>query len=136
MTNSLSGRNPADQGFAMMEALVALAIVTIGLTTFCQAAGFSYRTAARLKLHNAALTSTRSLLDQTAQGSSVSEGVSSGRFADDLAWRMTVSQIGSPQLTPVERETIRVYWIALETMDRRGSVLVKLETAKLVRAAP
>ena len=62
------------------------------------------------------------------------EGSTSGRYPNELPWRMTVAP-----LTPahdISGVQLRPFWITLETFDRRGMSLVKLETAKLIREAP
>ncbi len=130
-----SGRGRGDDGSGIIEAIVALIVIAVGLSAFCQAAGNAYRTAGRLKLHSAALAVTRAHLDLLAKdGDVLQEGKTSGRYPNDLPWRLTVASL-APSLENAGSQ-VRPYWITLETFDRRGMSLVKLETAKLIREAP
>lgn len=131
-------RRTSGAGFGLTEAIVALAIVALGLAAFCQSATTSYRAAARLKVQSDALAFSRTLIDQFGQDGIVPEGVSSGQFMAGLPWRMTVSML-SPPKSPASagpRGAPRAHWVVLETFDARGAVLVKLETAKLARETP
>ena len=124
----------SDDGFGLTETIVALAIVAIGLAAFCQALGNTYRTSARLKSHTAALAVTRSHLDLLSKDSTVAPGASSGRYANDMTWRLTVSALlpSNASINTAEQP----YWLVLETYDRRGVSMVRLETAKLIRETP
>jgi prepilin-type N-terminal cleavage/methylation domain-containing protein len=124
----------SDDGFGLTETIVALAIVAIGLAAFCQALGNTYRTSARLKSHTAALAVTRSYLDLLSQDATLAPGISSGRYANDMTWRLTVSPLLPNNASPASAE--RPYWLVLETYDRRGVSMVRLETAKMIRETP
>jgi type II secretory pathway pseudopilin PulG len=122
-------------GFSIMEALVALTIIAMGLTAFTKAVSSSYRTAARLKLSAAALTSARSHLDSVGRTGPLEDGVFTGNYANDLPWRLTVSALANAPRPPAIGT--QPFWVVVEAFDRRGVRLVKLETAKLsVAAAP
>ena len=123
-----------EDGFGLTETIVALAIVAVGLAAFCQALGNTYRTSARLKLHTEALSVTRSYLDLLSQDTTLAQGVSSGRYANDMTWQLTVSAL-LPNNT-FSNTAERPYWLVLETYDRRGASMVRLETAKLIRETP
>jgi prepilin-type N-terminal cleavage/methylation domain-containing protein len=116
-------------GFSIMEALVALAIIAVGLTAFTKAVSSSYRTAARLKLSVAALTSARSHLDAVGQTGPLEDGVFTGSYPNDLPWRLSVTALADAPRPPAAGA--RPYWVVVEAFDRRGVRLVKLETAKL-----
>jgi type II secretory pathway pseudopilin PulG len=120
-------------GFSVMEALVALAVIAIGLTAFTKAVSSSYRTAAHLKLSVAALTSARSHLDSIDRTGPLEDGTSTGNYANDLPWRLTISALASTPRAPAIGA--RPFWVVLEAFDRRGVRLVKLETVKLSTAA-
>jgi prepilin-type N-terminal cleavage/methylation domain-containing protein len=119
-------------GFSVMEALVALAIIAIGLTAFSKAIGSSYRTAARLKAMTGALASARSHLDTVGRGGPLQEGVFTGSYANDMLWRLSISAISNPPRSV----STRPFWVIIEAFDRRGVRLVKLETAKISTVAP
>ena len=123
-----------DAGFSIVEVLVALAIIALGLAAFCQAAGNSYRAAAGLKIRAAALASTRSHLELVGVESPLLDGIFVGRHGNGLPWRLTVSTLAPA--TGATGGTSRAYWVALETFDRRGASLVRLETIKLNREQP
>jgi hypothetical protein len=112
-----------------MEALVALAIIAVGLTAFTKAVSSSYRAAARVKLSAAALASARSHLDSVGQTGPLDDGVFTGSYANELPWRLTVSALGNAPRPPAS--SAQPFWVVVEAFDRRGVRLVKLETAKL-----
>ncbi len=116
-------------GFSVMEALVALTVIAIGLTAFTKAVSSSYRTAARLKLSTAALASARSHLESVDRTGPLQDGITTGSYANDLPWRMTISALDSAPRPPATGA--RPFWVVVEAFDRRGVRLVKLETAKL-----
>jgi prepilin-type N-terminal cleavage/methylation domain-containing protein len=116
-------------GFSIIEALVALTIIAIGLTAFTKAVSSTYRTAARLKLSAAALTSARSHLDSVGRAGPLEDGISTGSYDNDLPWRLTVSALANAPRPPASGA--QPFWVVVEAFDRRGVRLVKLETAKL-----
>jgi type II secretory pathway pseudopilin PulG len=116
-------------GFSVMEALVALTVIAIGLTAFTKAIASSYRTAGQLKLNQAALAAARSHLDSVGQTGPLEDGVFTGRYANDLPWRLTVASLG-PGPRPPAAGT-QPFWVTVEAFDRRGVRVIKLETAKL-----
>jgi prepilin-type N-terminal cleavage/methylation domain-containing protein len=127
-----------DAGFSIMETLVALTIIAIGLTAFTKTVSSSYRTAARLKLSTAALTSARSHLDTVGRTGPLEDGVFTGNYANELPWRLTVSALGGVPRQSTSRgpaSSVRPFWVIVEAFDRRGVRLVKLETAKLSAGA-
>ena len=115
-----------------MEALVAFAIISIGLTAFTKAVSGSYSTAARLKASTAALVSARSHLDAVGQGGALQDGVFTGSYASDMPWRLSISALSNPSRSA----STRPFWVIIEAFDRRGVRLVKLETAKLSTVTP
>ncbi len=130
----MSGPVRRDAGFSIMEALVALAIVAMGLAVFAKAAGDSFRAASRIRVNAAALASTRSHLDAIGQNGALQDGVFTGRYGNDLPWRLTVQALAGNARDAAQGP--RPFWIVLETFDRRGVRLVKLETAKLSVVVP
>jgi prepilin-type N-terminal cleavage/methylation domain-containing protein len=133
MIKSAENRDAA--GFSIIECLVALTVIAIGLSAFTQAVSNSTRAAARLKLSTAALTSARSHLDAVGRTGPLEDGVFTGRYANDLPWRLTVSALAAGPRPPAPGA--QPFWVVVETFDRRGVRLLKLETAKIsVSAAP
>ena len=130
----MSRGDTREAGSGIIEAIVALAIIAIGLSAFCKAAGDAYRAAARIKIHGNALALTRSHLDRLGQDGPLQDGVVSGHFSKDMPWHLTVSALSPGAGAP--NAASRSYWLVLETFDRRGVSLVRLETAKLVWEAP
>jgi prepilin-type N-terminal cleavage/methylation domain-containing protein len=130
----MSRHERCDAGFGLIEAIVALAIISLALTQFYVAMGGAYRATARLKVHEAALTLARSHLDALGVDGAIQAGTSSGTYDNGMRWRLTVSALSSKM-----RQTApgpRAFWLVLEAFDERGTTLVKLETAKLVRQTP
>ena len=127
-------QRPRQAGFSIIEALVALAIIAIGLTAFTKAVSSSYRTSAQLKLSAAALSSAQSHLASVGQTGPLADGVYTGRYANDLPWRLTVTALAETPRLPANGT--RPFWVVVEAFDQRGVRLVKLETAKLSAVVP
>ena len=131
---SREGSGETTAGFALVEAIVALAIVTLALAALYQGMGVAYRAVARVQLHEAALVQARSHLDSLGADGTMQAGPSSGTYDNGLPWRLSVSALTSK--SGLADAGLRPYWVVLEALDRRGATIIKLETAKLARETP
>jgi type II secretory pathway pseudopilin PulG len=120
-----------DDGFVVIEAIVALAIATLALGVLWQAIAGAYRGAARIKDTEQTLMIARSQLDDVASGGTITLGTTRGTYASGAVWQLTTSPVRPiNNQTSAERRSIQPYWIVLEV--RTGQALLfKLQTARL-----
>lgn len=139
----------SEAGFSLIEVIVALAIIAFGLAAFSHAIGGTYRAAQRTKLQAITLSHAQSHLDSLGADGPLADGQSSGKYADGMPWRLTITALTSetkdrdePDSDPAQSRPVapggdaRPYWVVLETFDRQGVALVRLETAKVARVTP
>jgi type II secretory pathway pseudopilin PulG len=129
-------RRPAttESGFGLVEAIVALAIVSLALTTLYRALSSAVHTAARVQVHDAALVLARTHLDSLGSDGTMQVGSVTGTYVNGLPWRLEVSALSTGSSSGREA-AYRPFWVILEVFDRSGITLLKLETAKLARGA-
>ncbi len=120
-----------EAGFGLLEAIVALAIISLALPALYKAMSGAYRAESRLKIHEAALVLARSQLDMVGSNGTIQVGTFAGAYDNGLFWRMTVSPLSNKAGAGIS--SARPYWIVVEAYDRSGARLVSLQTAKLVR---
>ena len=85
-------------------------------------------------------------LDSLALEGVLTEGQTSGRYADGLSWRFAVTALTAKPSSAIDDDDsaqssvagggVYPYWIGLETVSSKGALLVKLQTAKLVKVTP
>jgi type II secretory pathway pseudopilin PulG len=128
-------RRPAttESGFGLVEAIVALAIVSLALTTLYRALSSAVHTAARVQVHDAALVLARTHLDSLGSDGTMQVGSVTGTYVNGLPWRLEVSALSTR--SSGTQAAHRPFWVILEVFDRSGITLLKLETAKLARGA-
>jgi type II secretory pathway pseudopilin PulG len=130
----MSDNQSSEAGFGLIEAIVALVIISVALPAFYKAMSGAYRASVKVRLNGAALMLSRSKLDAIVVDPSLQPGTSDGSYANGLLWRLTVSALSTDQGTAPKGT--HPYWLVLETLDARGRPLVKLETIKLLNEAP
>ena len=116
-------------GFSLIEALIALAIMTMMMSAFYATLSAAYRGASQVKIYRAALGLARSHLQSIGREMPVEPGISSGTFENDLPWRLTITALLPVANRP--RSAAQPYLIVLETFDRNGRSLLRLETVKI-----
>lgn len=118
-----------EAGFSLIETLVALVIMSIAMSAFYTTMSTSYRAAAQVKAHQVALQLARSHLDSLGRDAPIEPGESSGTYESGLQWRLTIEAL----LPDASRSAsaAQPFWVSLETFDRHGAYLLKLETIKL-----
>jgi prepilin-type N-terminal cleavage/methylation domain-containing protein len=118
-------------GFTLIETLVALTIMSFSMSAIYSVMSGSYKAAARAKSAPVALALTRSHLDSIGRALPIQLGTASGTYPNGMTWRLTVETL--PGETP--GTGTQPYWVSLETFDRSGSALLKLETLKVGEAS-
>lgn len=118
-------------GFALFETIVALALASLALSAIYRSTGESVRATSVVRMKAAGLSLARTHLGSLAGDGVLPQGISSGVYENGLRWRLSVA----PLAARADQAAAQPVWIVLETFDRRGGVLVKLETARVVREA-
>lgn len=118
-------------GFTVLEALVALVILAVSLTTFYRMLATSYRAQARTSMVVSTLALARSHLDSVLMDANTEAGTSAGTLANGVRWQMAIAPVAT--LASAEDPSSGPYWVVLEAYDRGRRPLLKLETAKVAR---
>ena len=121
-----------ETGFALLEAIVAMAIAAIGLATVFRTIGDGLRTASRVQEVQAAIVVARSHLDALGVDGMLASGLSTGVYENNLRWRLNVTDLSSRAGADTR---LRPYWITLVAFNRQGASILQLETAKVAREA-
>lgn len=116
-----------DAGFALFEAIVAIALASMALASVYRTVGDAVRATAAVRQSQTALALTSARLDAIAADGTIATGVSQGAYPGGLHWRMEVA----PLSERADDATIRPYWVVLDGLDGHNRLLVRLETAKL-----
>jgi len=85
----------ADQGFTLLEVLVALAILGVSLATLLGVFGESLDRDRAIAQRMAARTLAQSLLVQAEADPALVAGTKSGQSDEDLSWRITAEPISA-----------------------------------------
>jgi general secretion pathway protein I len=119
----------SEDGFALIEVVVAFTIVTIILAALYQAIAGAWRGYARTDRGEQTLAHASAQLEAIGVGEPMQPGESSGSYATGAAWQLTVE----PVRTASQRG--RVFRLLLKVHDPAGKPLLQLETFKLDVAA-
>jgi prepilin-type N-terminal cleavage/methylation domain-containing protein len=127
------GRGNQD-GFSLIEVLVAFVIVSLGLVSLYAALGLHFKSTGRAALHQTVLTFAQSHLDTIVQPGPLDLSATSGVYPNGTPWRLrTVRLAGGDSAQSMRSAPVT---IVLEAFDRSGNVIVRLKTIKLVPATP
>jgi general secretion pathway protein I len=120
-----AGARQGERGFALIESLVALAVLAIALSVLLHAGAGAARRLAHAEMLSYATLSAQSLLAASGIETPLGIGTSTGRLPEvALAWRQEVARLpGTP----------RARAVTISVLDTGGRVLVRLST---VRIAP
>jgi general secretion pathway protein I len=121
-----------DRGFALLEAIVAMAIASLALSAIYRTVGNGLRAASRVQTIQSAVVASRSHLSTIGIDGTLSAGVSRGSYGNGLRWHLNVADMSARS---TDENALRAYWITLKTIDRSGALLLELETAKIAREA-
>ena len=121
-----------EQGSALLEVIIAMAIVSIALGTFYRTSGEAFRAASRVQTLQATIVVARSQLDALGSDGSLEPGTSTGVYQNGARWRLSVADLSNRSQ---DANALRPYWITLTAQDRSGGQTIKLETARIAREA-
>lgn len=88
-------REPRDAGYALIEILVTLAILSLALGTLWNVLSDGARRASRAEGMTKANLHARSLLDKTGSEIPFRQGLTTGQFDDGLRWQVRIEPFGS-----------------------------------------
>lgn len=126
-------RDPSrESGFALLEVIVAVAIVAIALATIYRTIADAFRAASRVQAQQATVILARSQLDALGSDGQIAPGTSTGAYRNGIRWRLDVADLSGKT---VAVNAARPYWVTLVTLDASGRPMFKLETAKIAREA-
>ena len=123
---------PREQGFSLLEVIVAMAIGLAAIAIIYRMIGDSFRASSRVQALQATVGVARSHLDALGSDGLLTPGITTGTYENGIRWRLSVADLSS---RPGEPKTQRPYWITLVTIDRAGVPVLRLETAKIAREA-
>lgn len=121
-------------GFALIEAIVALAVAALSIAAFYRLEASAYRAQRLMRDTNLSLAITRTKLNEVVVRDEVEAGVTEGLYDNGYSWRMSAFPVTALSRSPDGDGA--PLWIELETFDRAGHKLAHLETAKLPGTKP
>ncbi len=125
-------RSDREDGFVMLEALVAFAVLSLVLVLFYEALAGNYRTAALTRERDLALAEARSHLQGLGLAMPIRAGGSSGVYHSGAFWKMEAAPLPPPErgdgMPPLPR-----YLVTLEVRNREGRQLTRLQTVVIDR---
>jgi general secretion pathway protein I len=130
-------RRGARRGFTLIEALVAFVILTLSMGALMQGLGGGARNEARGDFLLRAAREGRSQLEALGVATPLTQGETSGRYGDGLAWRLSVRQIRDAAGADGAGRTIA--YLARLTVRRPGegpTESLTLTTVKLATTKP
>ena len=118
--------DPQD-GFVVLEALVAFAVLVLVLVVFYESLAGNYRMAALLRERDLALAEGRSHLQGLGRAIPVREGVDSGEYPSGVRWRMVARPLPAPPRTD-GMPVVKRYLVTLVVTGTGGRRLTRLQT--------
>lgn len=122
-----------DDGFAVVEAIVAFAIVTLSLAVLWQAMAGAYRGVARVKDTEHLLNLAKSQLDMVGADGFIDPGTTSGTYEMGARWLMNSSKVRADGQPTAFQQPLESYWVVLEVRNPDGTLGFQLQTARLGR---
>lgn len=110
------------RGFALIESLVALAVLALTLVVLLQITGSAARRLAQAENLSFATLAAQSLLAGAGIEAPLAPGTATGRLQDGLAWRQDVARLPA---------TPRALAVTVTVSDHTGAALVTLGTVRL-----
>ena len=130
----------SEAGFTLIEALVALAVVTMTLAAFYKGLAQGWRGLRVERLETQALEIAKAELSSAGVTTPLDEGSQSGVASDGMAWTREVSRYAPPGLEgEKQRGTqaygVQAYWVTVRVQWREGPARpvhsLELKTLKL-----
>ena len=126
--------NSSDEGFTLVEVLVAFAVLAVTMIALVNIFGTGFRGIAAAESKTLALRLAQSKLAEVASTWQLQTGEQSGRFDDKYAWRLRVTPYvaaGSPGGTrrlAANWVEVEVSWASRSRRRQRSLTLTTLKT--------
>ncbi len=127
-------RRRRQNGFSLLEVLVAFAILSVSLGVLLQVFATGLRNVSLSDDYSQATLYAQSILAAIGRETPLSEGVRSGSVNDRLSWRSTVSAYAEG-LPDSEKTRVRAYRVSVEVYWS-GRVQNRSVTLNTLRLAP
>lgn len=131
-----------EQGFALLEILVAFVILALGLGAILVGVSVAMRADARTQMNRTAMHVAQSRLEAAGVTEALVPGQREGRMGNKYIWRQTVTAVQTA--APADRANIKqgasagngvtAYWVEVAVRAGDGAV-AKLAALKLAPAA-
>jgi len=127
-----------NQGFTLLEVLVAMAILSIGLIVIIELFSGGLRLGRTAEEYTKAVGHARMKLEEISLAKSLEEGIEEGEFDREYRWQVEVKKV---DLLPPGRETsyqppVALYWVRIEVLWKSGTRerTTALESYRLLKA--
>ncbi|KPK92719.1 MAG: hypothetical protein AMJ94_04540 [Deltaproteobacteria bacterium SM23_61] len=127
-----------NQGFTLLEVLVAMAILGIGLIVIIELFGGGLRLGRTSEEYTRAVGYARMKLEEISLAKSLEEGIEEGEFDREYRWQVEVKKV---DLLPPGRETsyqppVALYWVRIEVLWKSGirERTTALESYRILKA--
>jgi general secretion pathway protein I len=117
-------------GFTLIEVLVAFVIVTLGLSSLYGALGDHYKQAARSDFRQNTLAHALSHMEQIGTSIDAVPASTTGRYDNGAGWRLTIAPIAGDARPP--QRFADPMLVLLEAFDRNGRRVVHLKSTRLL----
>ena len=127
-----------NQGFTLLEVLVAMAILGIGLVVIIELFSGGLRLGRTSEEYTKAVGYARMKLEEISLAKSLEEGIEEGEFDREYRWQVEVKKV---DLLPPGRETsyqppVALYWVRIGVLWKSGTRerTTALESYRLLKA--
>lgn len=127
-----------NQGFTLLEVLVAMAILGIGLIVIIELFSGGLRLGRTSEEYTRAVGYARMKLEEISLAKSLEEGIAEGEFDREYRWQVEVKKV---DLLPPGRETsyqppVALYWVRIEVLWKSGirERTTALESYRILKA--
>ena len=112
-----------NQGFTLLEVLVAMAILGIGLVVIIELFSGGLRLGRTSEEYTKAVGYARMKLEEISLAKSLEEGIEEGEFDREYRWQVEVKKV---DLLPPGRETsyqppVALYWVRIDVLWKSGT---------------
>ncbi len=126
-----------NQGFTLLEVLVAMAILGVGLIVIIELFSGGLRLERTSEEYTKAVGYARMKLEEISLAKSLEEGIEEGEFDREYRWQVEVKKV---DLLPPGKETsyqppVALYWVRIDVLWKTGTRERKtaLESYRLVK---
>lgn len=122
-----------DEGFTVIEVLVAFAILSLALVGLYDALAATYRGASATRLEEEALAVGRSQIERLGYDMPLASGTLEGALSDGSTWKITIREVA---IDPAASSGHARYFITFSAVNRDGTRLIQLRTVSISHIAP